>query len=462
MFDLIPDYVKQAPFYHLVVEVVLVLWILWLIFRTKSYSPSEKSKLTEKDKKELLEEWTPEPLVPANYEVRESIVNPRIIDGPVGKYAVVNNVKSLNVASYNFLNMVGNEKINDSAIKAIQKYGVGSCGPRGFYGTIDVHLELEQRFAKFFNVEEGIIYSYGFSTIASAIPAYSKRGDVIFADEGVHFAIQKGIVASRSDVKYFKHNDLDDLERLLKEQEEADIKNPKKAKVTRRFLVVEGLYLNHGDLCPLPRMVDLKYKYKYRIFLDESVSFATIGRTGRGITEYYNIPREKIDLISGSMEMSLGSVGGFCVGSSFVVQHQVLSGQGYCFSASLPPLLAASAIEALNIIEGNQDTLFQDLEKKCKLVHQKLKALNNYTVAGIDISPVKHLRLSFDNTLDKLEKIVDFAQEKAVSLTVARYLKEEKFSPKPSIRISVNIDLTEAEIDTMVSVLEQALKVVGQ
>ena len=140
-------------------------------------------------------------------------------------------------------------------------------------------MELEQRFAKFFNVEEGIIYSYGFSTIASAIPAYSKRGDVIFADEGVHFAIQKGIVASRSDVKYFKHNDLDDLERLLKEQEEADVKNPKKAKVTRRFHVIEGLYLNHGDLCLLPRMVDLKYKYKYRIFLDESVSFATIGRT---------------------------------------------------------------------------------------------------------------------------------------------------------------------------------------
>ena len=81
MFDLIPDYVKEAPFYHLVVEVVLVIWILWLIFRTKSYSPSEKSALTEKDKKELLEEWTPEPLVPANFEVRDSIVNPRIIDG---------------------------------------------------------------------------------------------------------------------------------------------------------------------------------------------------------------------------------------------------------------------------------------------------------------------------------------------------------------------------------------------
>ena len=162
------------------------------------------------------------------------------------------------------------------------------------------------------------------------------------------------------------------------------------------------------------------------------------------------------------MELSLGSVGGFCVGSSFVVQHQVLSGQGYCFSASLPPLLAASAIEALNIIEAKQDDIFPELEKKSKLLHQKLKALNNYTVSGIDISPVKHVRLSFDNTLEKLEKIVDYAQSKNVSLTVARYLKEEKFSPKPSIRISVNYDLNDSEIEQVVSVLEQGLKVVGQ
>lgn len=116
-------------------------------------------------------------------------------------------------------------------------------------------MELEEKLAKYFKVEEGIIYSYGFSTIASAIPAYSKRGDVIFVDEGVHFAIQKGLNASRSVIRYFKHNDVEDLERVLKEQEKEDLRNPKKAKVTRRFLVVEGLYLNYGDICNLPRMV---------------------------------------------------------------------------------------------------------------------------------------------------------------------------------------------------------------
>jgi serine palmitoyltransferase len=160
------------------------------------------------------------------------------------------------------------------------------------------------------------------------------------------------------------------------------------------------------------------------------------------------------------MEMSLGSVGGFCAGSSFVVQHQVLSGQGYCFSASLPPLLAVSAREALNIIESDSGELFTRLQDKCKLVHKMLGSINDYTLTGDEISPVKHLRLSFDNNLANLQKIVDFAQKKDVSFTVARYLKEELYPPKPSIRVSVNIDLTETEIDLMVKVLEEALKVV--
>ncbi|XP_057404353.1 serine palmitoyltransferase 1-like [Balaenoptera acutorostrata] len=123
---------------------------------------------------------------------------------------------------------------------------------------IDVHLDLEDRLAKFMKTEEAIIYSYGFATIASAIPAYSKRGDIVFVDKAACFAIQKGLQASRSDIKLFNHNDMDDLQRLLKEQEIEDQKNPRKARVTRRFIVVEGLYMNTGTICPLPELILLK------------------------------------------------------------------------------------------------------------------------------------------------------------------------------------------------------------
>ncbi|NXX98595.1 SPTC1 palmitoyltransferase, partial [Centropus bengalensis] len=255
---------------------------------------------------------------------------------PPSHIITVNGKECINFASFNFLGLLDNEKVKSAAQASLKKYGVGTCGPRGFYGTFDVHLELEERLAKFMRTEEAIIYSYGFATIASAIPAYSKRGDIVFVDEAACFAIQKGLQASRSNIKLFKHNDMADLERLLKEQEIEDQKNPRKARVTRRFIVVEGLYMNTGDICPLPELID------------------------------------DIDLISANMENSLASIGGFCCGRSFIIDHQRLSGQGYCFSASLPPLLAAAAIEALNIMEDNPG-IFQTLRAKCERIHKALQ-----------------------------------------------------------------------------------------
>ncbi|KHN79256.1 Serine palmitoyltransferase 1 [Toxocara canis] len=198
------------------------------------------------------------------------------------KYVKIDGKEYLNMATSNFLGLVGDERIEAVAEKTILKYGVGSCGPRGFYGTMDVHLDLEKQLAEFLKCEETVLYSYGFATVASAIPAYAKRGDVIFADKGVNFAIQKGLQASRSRIEWFEHNDVNDLERLLMEQAELDKKHPKIAAKTRRFMVVEGLYHNTGDLCPLPQLMELKWKYKVRIFIDESMSFGVIGNTGRG------------------------------------------------------------------------------------------------------------------------------------------------------------------------------------
>lgn len=150
------------------------------------------------------------------------------------------------------------------------------------------------------------------------------------SDECVNFAIQKGMDASRSKIVFFKHNDVNDLEEKLKEQEKKDLKNPKKAANIRRFLIVEGIYTNTGEMCPLNEVIKLRAKYKLRLFLDESISFGTIGKHGRGLTELLNIDKTEVDLISGSLETSVESVGGFCVGTRFIVEHQRLSGLGYC------------------------------------------------------------------------------------------------------------------------------------
>ncbi|XP_077479193.1 serine palmitoyltransferase 1 isoform X1 [Stigmatopora argus] len=446
----------EAPSYHLILEGFLIVWIVRLLF-SKTYRLHETNKLTEKEKEDLIEEWQPEPLSP-----KESpYMTYDVVTGPPSHKIVINGKECVNFASFNFLGLLDNERVKQKALSSLKKYGVGTCGPRGFYGTFDVHLELESRLAKFMKTEEAIIYSYGFATIASAIPAYAKRGDMIFVDEAACFSIQKGLQASRSLIKYFKHNDMEDLERLLQEQELEDQQNPRKARVTRRFIVVEGLYINTADICPLPELVKLKYKYKVRIFLEESMSFGVLGEHGRGVTEHFGVNIEDIDLISANMENSVASIGGFCCGRSFVIDHQRLSGQGYCFSASLPPMLAAAAIEALSIMQENPE-IFTTLREKCTYVYKALQEIPGLKLVGTKFAPALHLQLdrssgSREADVQLLRSIVDHCMERQVALTLARYLeKEERYPPPPSIRVVVTIQQTEEEILKATSCIQEA------
>lgn len=222
----------------------------------------------------------------------------------------------------------------------------------------------------------------------------------ICSDECVSFHIQKGIDASRSKTTYFKHNDVADLERLLQEQDAIDRKNAKRAAKIRRFIIVEGIYANTGEMCPLQEIVELRRRYKLRLILDESISFGSLGKNGRGILEHLNVnvnsthffvvwflPKKKnadvnqpwktfdsfqsedVDLICSTLENSVGSIGGFSVGTTFIVEHQILTGLGYCFSASAPPLLAQAAISALNHFEQHPE-MFSELNEKCKRMNE--------------------------------------------------------------------------------------------
>nr|KAG5714099.1 hypothetical protein BaRGS_020427 [Batillaria attramentaria] len=460
MYDLIQGFL-QAPAYHLMFEALLILLIAKLFF-SKSYKP-EKITLTEKEKEELIADWTPEPLapdVPDDHPVLQAM-DKYCINGPAGKTVNINGKDCINMATLNFLGFIGNKEIEEEAVKALMKYGVGSCGPRGFYGTMDVHLDLEEQLARFMQTEEAILYSYGFVTIASAIPAYSKRGDIIFADEGIGFAAQKGCVASRSTVKWFRHNDMEHLESLLKKQDEEDRKNPKKAKVTRKFLVVEGIYANFGDICPLPKLMELKWKYKLRIFLEESLSFGVLGASGRGITEHFDIPVDNIELIAASLENSMASIGGFCCGKKFIIDHQRLSGSGYCFSASQPPMVAVAATKALNLMKESPALLVK-LRENCQRVHKMAQGIDGVEVRGSPLSPVQHLQLTepaADRDLDisTLQMVQDMVISQGVAITPARYLEgEEHQLPQPSIRLAVSAHLSEEEIDRSMAIIKNA------
>lgn len=149
-------------------------------------------------------------------------------------------------------------------------------------------MDFERDVADFLGTEAAILYSQGFSTISSVITAFCKRGDIIVADRGVNFAIQKGIQISRSTVRWYDHNDLKSLEEVLEGVEKE--RKKKRGPLTRRFIVTEGIFQKDGKMVDLPKLIELKFKYKYRLVLDESFSFGTVGRTGRGLTELYNVP----------------------------------------------------------------------------------------------------------------------------------------------------------------------------
>ncbi|KAL7736374.1 hypothetical protein ACLKA6_014841 [Drosophila palustris] len=453
LFNEIGTIFRNTPTFALVLETLLLITVVWLLLHKRG-----GRRLTKEQQEYLIEQYEPEPLV-ADTDPDHPLLRTRLVQSKVGKRIVVDGVDCLNLGSHNYLGFLEDNDILEEACKSLRKYGVGSCGPRGFYGTMDVHLDLEDRLAKFMGLQEAIVYSYGFSTVASAIPAYAKRGDLIFVDEAVNFAIQKGLDASRSTIVFFKHNDAKDLERLLQEQEKRDQKNPKKAQKTRRFLVVEGIYMNTGELCPLPEIVALRKQYKLRLFLDESISFGTLGKTGRGITEHLNVDRDEIDLISAGMEGSMATIGGFCVGSHFIAEHQRLSGLGYIFSASLPPMLTQAAISSLDRFE-REPQIFEQLQQKARLVQQKFKLFNKLQLRGDELSPIKHLyvtpeRDSFESESKLLAKVADKCIERGVAVVEAAYLQNRERKPvRPSLRIAVSRLLDEADILSAFKIIE--------
>uniref|UniRef100_A0A183BHI1 Serine palmitoyltransferase 1 n=1 Tax=Globodera pallida TaxID=36090 RepID=A0A183BHI1_GLOPA len=278
--------IRSWPMLIALVLTVCVCWRCKIVGKRKESrkkGSGRRAELSEEEKEAIIAGWEPKPLVPNYLEEQQMdpYYRPRSIKGRMGKIVAIDGKQCVNLASTDFFGFIGNPKIEEVAKNAIFKYGVGSCGPRNFYGTVDVHLYLERELAEFLGCEEAILYSYGFPTISSAIPAYSRRGDVIFADKGVNFAIQSGLLASRSEIVWFQHNDVEDLERKMIELEEKDKRNPKRRTSIRRLIVVEGIYTNSGDICPLPQLIALKWKYKVRIFIDESFSFGVLGKSGK-------------------------------------------------------------------------------------------------------------------------------------------------------------------------------------
>jgi serine palmitoyltransferase len=381
-----------------------------------------------------------------------------------GNYIKVRGIskKIINFGSMDFLGFSRCKEVKDVSIQALEKYGCGSCGPRGFYGTIDTHLDFEDNLAKFMGTEESIAYSDSASAVSSTIPAFAKKGDLLIIDDACNESIMQGCNLSRSTLLYFKHNDMADLELLLKNVVADDKKFKRKSSDQRRFIVTEGLFSNTGGICPLPEILKLKEIYCYRLMLDESLSFGTMGVTGRGVTEHFGIPITDIEIINVAMDTVLASVGGLCIGTREVVDHQRLSGAGYCFSAAAPPFLSSAASVALKLMQENPKTI-EKLRSNSVYLYEKLKTIKGLKHVSTCASPIMHLNFDSEpiSKADDEYKIIQLARlclENGVGVVSSKYIIVQHLKNlRPSIKLCVSSCHTHKEMDTAIAGIKLAM-----
>eukprot|EP01024_Parvocaulis_polyphysoides_P023428 TRINITY_DN2165_c1_g1_i1.p1 TRINITY_DN2165_c1_g1~~TRINITY_DN2165_c1_g1_i1.p1 ORF type:complete len:539 (-),score=88.88 TRINITY_DN2165_c1_g1_i1:290-1807(-) len=456
-----------------IVAVLAQTVMLYALFcsKTRNQGRDFEINLTEEQIQKVIEDYQPEPLgyvVQEDDDLQEEL--PELVFESVnGPLAVSNGVQYLNFTSQNLLGLSGDPGIEQKCRETIDKYGVGSCGPRGFYGTIDVHLHFEEAFSNFMGTPESIIYSYDLATIPSILPAFASKKDVMVLDESVGWAIQNGAFLSRADIVYFKHNDMEDLERCVSKIVEEDRR--KKKPLNRRFIVVEGIYYHKGDLCPLNEVVRIKNKYKFRVVVDETYSFGVLGDNGRGTFEHWGLQVEDVDIICGSMGHALGSVGGWCTGEREIVDHQRLSGDGYCFSASLPPFLATAALGALDVIDSQKgrDDLIPNIRQLATYARNKFSTIEGIQVIGNDvdsISPLIHMQLTgykleeFVIAQRAVNRVVAICQEQGLLISAHKIVKIDKVLGKqlPSLRVIITVLHTEQHIDQAVLTLNNSIQ----
>lgn len=245
-----------------------------------------------------------------------------------------------------YTGLTGDERIINAAKDALDKYGSGCAGSRFLNGTLDLHVQLEKELAEFEGKDDCLCFSTGFSVNAGVIAVVAGRGDYIICDDRDHASIVDGRRLSFAKQLHYKHNDMEDLENILKTL-------PKEAV---KLIVVDGVFSMEGDLCKLPEIVELKHKYNCSIMVDEAHGLGVFGKQGRGVCDHFGLTDE-VDLIMGTFSKSLASIGGFIAGDADTINYLRHTCRTYIFSASDTPAATAAAMEALHILKSEPERI---------------------------------------------------------------------------------------------------------
>ncbi len=267
----------------------------------------------------------------------------RVVESEQNPEVVVEGKKMIMLGSNNYLGLTSHPKVKQAAIEAIKKYGSGCAGSRFLNGTLDIHVKLEEKLAKFFRKDAALTFSTGYQTNLGIISSLAGKDDVVVIDKLDHASIIDACRLSFAEVKKFKHNDMESLEYVLKECGDKG-----------KLVVVDGVYSMEGDIAPLPDIVKLCKKYDARIMVDDAHGIGVLGKTGRGAAEHFGLEQE-VDIIMGTYSKSMASIGGFVAADESIIHYMKHTSRPLIFSASPPPASVASVIAALDIIDNEPE-----------------------------------------------------------------------------------------------------------
>ena len=369
----------------------------------------------------------------------------RVLQGPSTPIAKVDGVEVLMLCTNNYLNLTNHPKLKEAAIEAIEKYGVGSGSVRAIAGTMDLHVELEKRLAKFKGAEASLAYSAGFTANEGLIPQLVNKGDAIISDELNHGSIIDGVRLSKADRYVYDHCDMGALERVLNEAEK---KNPE-----RILIITDGVFSMDGDIAPLDEIVKLGQEHGAMIYVDDAHGEAVLGKGGRGIVSHFGLSHDDVHIEMGTFSKAFGVMGGHISGSQDMVNYAYNKSRSWLLSASHPPATAAACIAAIDVLETEPEhvkTLWENRE---------------YFVKGVE-------QMGYDtgNSQTPIVPVIVGESSKAVALSEGLYKEGILALPivypmvardKARIRNFMNSGLTKEHLDRALNAYEKVGKKLG-
>ena len=296
----------------------------------------------------------------------------RVLDDQQAPVCHYDGREVINLASNNYLGLANHPKLIEASLKATKELGVGSGAVRTIAGTMRIHMELEEKIARFKNVEACVVFQSGFAANAGTVSAILGKEDFILSDELNHASIIDGARLSRAKIKVFRHKDVDHCEELLKE-----IAN----EPGHKLVITDGVFSMDGDIGPVNKLAALAEKYGAIMMVDDAHASGVLGRNGRGSIDHFGM-HGRVDVQVGTLSKAIGALGGYVCGSKDLIDFLYHRARPFLFSTSHPPSVAASCIAAFDILETEPERIDR-LWKNTKYFQGELKRVG-FNIGGVN------------------------------------------------------------------------------